>query len=189
MVSDLDPHLEVITGCMSSGKSEELIRRLTRAKIADLGVIVFKPAIDTRTGAEIKSRSGGSFLATIVNTPKDILTHVQEHHAVIGIDEAHFFPMELVSVVEELVTRGKHIIISGLDLDFRGETFGPMGELMVRAYPVHKLTAVCMKCKKNYATRSQRLVDCKDVELVGDKEYEPRCLKCYEPPNGVERAE
>ncbi|MBU0646579.1 thymidine kinase [Patescibacteria group bacterium] len=183
MVTELDPHLEVITGCMSSGKSEELIRRLTRAKIAELNIIVFKPAVDTRTGAEIKSRSGGSVLATIVKSPAEILDYVQDHHAVVGIDEAHFFPMELIGVVEKLILQGKHVIVSGLDLDYRGQTFGPMGELMVRAYPVHKLTAVCMKCKKNYATRSQRLVDCKDLELVGDKEYEPRCLKCYQPPS------
>lgn len=175
----LTPHITVITGCMFSGKTEELIRQLKRAKIAGLNTIIFKPAKDTRNHKNISARNGNSLNAITVNSANDILIHINESHDVIGIDEGQFFEIDLIPIVVQLVRSGKSIIISGLDLDFNEKPFQTMSDLAALAYPVIKLTAVCTKCKTKEATRSQRIVDCCDREMIGDKEYEARCLQCY----------
>jgi len=178
----INPHLEVITGPMFSGKSEELIRRIKRARIAGLKTIRFKPIRDTRSGEAIQSRNGESLEAINITKPKEILALVKPEHALVGIDEGHFFSADLIPVVLQLVRQGKRVIVCGLDLDYAEKPFEVMASLMALAYPIKKLTAVCMKCKREPATRSQRLVADKTRELIGDNEYEPRCLQCYEAP-------
>lgn len=180
-----NPQLEVITGCMSSGKTEELLRRLGRARYAGIEPIIFKPGIDTRTGAQVCSRNGICNDAIVVTSSAEIPAHIQGHHRLIAIDEGQFFDIGLVDVVMSLVRQGRWVIVSGLDLDYREIPFQVMAELIVRAHPVTKLTAVCMKCQSREATRSQRLVGASERFVVGDKEYEPRCLACFELPGVV----
>lgn len=179
---DLTPQLEVITGCMSSGKTEELLRRLARARYAGIEPIIFKPGIDTRSGTQVCSRNGICIDATVVASSADIPPLVHPHHQLIAIDEAQFFDIGLVDIIMTLVRSGRHVIVSGLDLDYREVPFQVMAELIVRAHPVTKLTAVCVQCKTREATRSQRLSDLAERFVVGDKEYEPRCLSCFTLP-------
>ncbi len=177
-----EPNLEVITGPMFSGKSEELLRRINLFKIAGIGVIIFKPATDTRSGSACKSRNGGSETAIDIVDPNEIFAHVNESHAVVAIDEAHFLPEELGIVVMRLVRMGKHVIVACLDLDFSEKPFKTTAQLLCLATSILKLRAVCKKCGQRYASRSQRLVVSTAVELVGDKEYAARCLNCFVPP-------
>ena len=176
------PQLEVITGCMSSGKTEELIRRLNRVHYAGIESIVFRPSMDTRSGSELCSRNGQCIRATYVRSSEEILSHLTDSYTLVAIDEAQFFDIGLVPIVMNLVRSGRWVIVSGLDLDYKEAPFQVMAELIVRAHPVTKLTAICMKCKGPNATRSQRLVSSDARFLVGDKEYEPRCLGCFELP-------
>ena len=182
MNAGLNPQLVVITGCMFSGKTEELIRQLKRSRIAGLGVVTFKPATDTRVGAEVKSRNGGSLDAHQVNDSADILSIVKDTDHVVGIDEGQFFDEGLVEVVLELIRKKKRVIVSGLDTDSSEKPFEVMAALIALAHPVVKLTAICMKCRVREATRSQLLIESSDRIVVGDGEYEPRCLGCYEKP-------
>lgn len=180
-------YIEVIVGPMYSGKSEELIRRLKRAKIAKQEVIVFKPAIDDRFGKEdVVSHSGIRIRAAAVNRPEEILSYVGKGVQVVGIDEVQFFDEKIVEVAVELADRGLRVISAGLDMDFRAEPFGPVPGLMARAEFVDKLQAVCVKCGAP-ATRTQRLIDGipakydDPIILVGASEsYEVRCRKCHE---------
>lgn len=174
--------LEVITGPMFSGKTEELIRRLRRAEIARHRVQVFKPVLDDRYSINhVASHAGTTFEALPVRTPQEILAHLDPETRVVGIDEAQFFDSSIVDVVRALTERGLRVIVSGLDLDFRGEPFGPMPQLLALADEVTKLYAICMVCGSP-ATRSQRLIDGQPahyddpVVMVGAAElYEPRC--------------
>lgn len=195
----LRPHvyyLEMIVGPMFSGKSEELIRRVRRAMIAEQQVQVFYPAQDTRANnGSIASRNGLTVVAEQVAAIADCrdrlfsLPHLPD---VVGFDEAQFFDAGLVPLVEELLVNGVRVIIAALDLDFAGRPFGPViPHLLAMADRVDKLTAVCAVCGSEAAVRSQRLVDgrpaTKDspLVLVGDSAegYEARCLRCYEPPH------
>ncbi len=194
----LRPHvyyLEMIVGPMFSGKSEELIRRVRRAMIAEQQVQVFYPAQDTRTNnGSIASRNGLTVVAEQVAAIADCrdrlfsLPHLPD---VVGFDEAQFFDAGLVPLVEELLVNGVRVIIAALDLDFAGRPFGPViPHLLAMADRVDKLTAVCAVCGSEAAVRSQRLVDGRPATkdspqvLVGDRAegYEARCLRCYEPP-------
>lgn len=174
--------IEVITGCMFSGKSEELIRRLRRAKIAKLEVEAFKPAIDNRYSVvEVVSHGGDKVTAIPVSNASDILSKARRETDVIGIDEAQFFDMSLVDVVRNLARCGKRIVIAGLDMDFRGEPFGPMPQLLAIADEIIKLHAICTVCGEE-ATMTQRLIDGKParyndpVIMIGAAEkYEARC--------------
>ncbi len=178
--------IEIVVGCMFSGKSEELIRRLKRLAIAKKRVIVFKPSLDTRwsRGAELVSRNGAAFSAYPIVHPDEIIRQSTSYD-VIGIDEAHFFDESILSVVQDLRNSGKNIIISALDMDFRGEPFGSVPILMAIADTVEKLDAVCMICGGR-ATMTQRLIDWKPAPyeseqvLVGDEEYQARCRACHE---------
>ena len=182
--------LEVITGCMFSGKSEELIRRLKRAQIAKQKILVFKPEIDNRYSAlGIISHSGFKIEAKPVKDPFEILeiSIQQPEVKVIGIDESQFFDSEtLPSIVEDLLEQEKRIIVAGLDMDFRGEPFGPMPNLMAMADEVLKLHAICMVCG-NDATMTQRIINGKPARyddptiLIGAEEkYEARCRNHHE---------
>lgn len=174
------PGLVVITGPMFSGKSTELIRRLTIAKIAKLPVLVFKPARDTRTQSQICSRDGCCISAENINHPKDILTQ-SENARVIGVDEAHFFEDGLPEVAMTLARSGKQVIISGLNLDFQERPFASMPALLALADEIVQVHALCTACNERLATRSQRLVGGSERYEVGDTEYAPRCLICYKP--------
>ena len=139
--------IEVIAGCMFSGKSEELIRRVRRAKIARQKVQVFKSSLDTRYDeAKVVSHSGAKVEAISVDHPEEIIAKIDDDTQVVAIDEAQFFSEKIVDVIEFLADRGIRVIVAGLDLDFRGEPFGPMPALLARAEKVDKLTAICMVC-------------------------------------------
>ncbi len=178
--------LEVITGPMYCGKSEELIRRLRRVKIAKQKVKVFKPVLDNRySKKDVVSHSGNSIEAVPVDHPEEILERIDDTVDVVGIDEAQFFHEDLVGICEDLADRGIRVIIAGLDRDFRNQPFGPMPELMARAEYVDKLHAICIQCGEP-ASRTQRLIDGEPaavddpVILVGASEvYEARCRSCH----------
>ena len=182
--------LKVITGPMKSAKTLELIFILKKLDYSDVSYQLFKPSIDKRfSKEEVVSRDGHKLGAEIVSTyePKEILEKLDKSARVIAIDEANFFNLSLIEVVKELLIQGKDVIISGLDLDFRGEPFGPMGTLISMADEVVKKKAYCdyEGCGK-LANRTQRIINGKPAKytdpliLVGDEEYEARCLKHHE---------
>ena len=183
-------YIETVIGPMYSGKSEELIRRLKRAKIAKQNIVVFKPQIDDRYSKEdVVSHSGDSIKAIPISDSNQIYDHIDEKTQVVGIDEVQFFNSKIVDVCEYLADKGVRVMVAGLDKDFRGEAFGVMPELLTKGEFVTKLTAVCAKCGSP-ATRTQRLVDGKPasfddpVVLVGAVDhYEPRCRHCHEVVN------
>jgi len=188
--------LEVITGCMFCGKTEELLRRIERARIAKKKVLVLKPEIDTRySEEEVVTHYGRSFpchripLDVTITTLEQQLGNILKEAEVIGFDEAHFFSSHFTELCEALVEQGKRVIVAGLDLDFRGKPFGRMPQLLALADEVIKLQAVCVKCGAP-ATRTQRLIDGKPaprnapVVVVGGLDmYEARCRECWVPPN------
>jgi thymidine kinase len=181
--------IEVICGSMFSGKTDELIRRLIRARIAKQKVQVFKPAIDVRYAVEkVTSHMGTNFEALPVEKAAEILTKIEKDTTVVGVDEAQFMDAEIVHIVQELAERGVRVLVAGLDMDFRGEPFGPMPLLMSKAERVDKLHAICMVCGDE-ASRTQRLVNGKParyddpVVIVGASElYEARCRIHHEVP-------
>lgn len=181
--------VEVITGSMFSGKTDEMIRRLRRATIARQKVQVFKPKIDNRYTVEsLTSHAGTSFEAIPVESSGQILDLLDEDTTVVGIDEAQFFDSGIVDLVQQLADRGLRVLVAGLDTDFRGEPFGCMPVLMAKAERVDKLQAICMVCGEP-ASRTQRLVNGKPahyndpVIIVGASElYEARCRKHHEVP-------
>lgn len=182
--------LEVITGPMFAGKSEELIRRVKTLSYTKMKIIAFKPAIDDRYDkTAIASHDGAKYEAYAIKNAQSILELVKEDTQVVAIDEIQFFDMSIVKICEELADRGIRVIAAGLDLDFKGEPFGPMPELLARAEFVTKLSAVCTVCGCA-ATRTQRLIDGKPADYndpiikVGAKEnYEARCRKHHIIPN------
>jgi thymidine kinase len=175
--------VEVICGCMFSGKTEELIRRLRRARIADLRVEVFKPLIDTRYDASsIVSHDTTSLIATPIERSEQLLG-LHPETSVVGVDEAQFFDENLSEVCHQLALRGVRVIVAGLDMDYRGRPFGPMPALLATAEYVTKVHAICVHCG-NLATHSYRLSAEEEVVLLGEKErYEPRCRTCYAKGN------
>lgn len=182
---------ELITGPMSCGKTEELLRRIRRCEIAKKNIKVFSPAIDTREhGDYIKSRNGLTANAIKIEHSIQILQHIKPSDEVIAIDELQFFDKDITKVITVLMNEGKSVIGSGLELDFKSEPFGQMPELMCIATKVDKLHAICMKCRCEEATRTQRLINGKPADkssplimIGGDESYEARCIKCYELPD------
>lgn len=183
--------VEVICGSMFSGKTEELIRRVRRAQIAQQKVQVFKPVIDNRYATErVTSHSGQDYDARPCNTSDEIAGCIEPTTTVVAVDEVQFFDVGVVEVVEKLASRGIRVICAGLDLDFRAEPFGPMPHLMARAEEVTKLHAICVICGDE-ASRTQRLVNGQPAKhddpiiLVGAAEsYEARCRDHHVVPNG-----
>jgi len=181
--------IEVVTGSMFCGKTDELIRRLRRATIARQKVQVFKPSIDNRyTVEKVTSHAGSEFEARPIQAAREILDYLHKTTTVIGIDEAQFFDDEIIPICQDLADRGMRVIVAGLDTDFRGEPFGPMPILMAKAEVVDKYHAICMVCGES-ASRTQRLVDGHPahyddpVVIVGASEmYEARCRKHHEVP-------
>ena len=179
-------YLEVISGCMFAGKTEELIRRIKVLEFAKKKILVFKPAIDNRySNTKVVSHSGSSVESILVNCAKDILDYVYDDVDVIAIDEVQFFYRDVIGVCDKLARAGKRVMAAGLDTDFRAEPFGVMPELITTAEFVTKLTAVCTVCGAP-ATRTQRLVNQKPASyldpiiLVGAQEsYEARCRHCH----------
>lgn len=171
--------IEVIVGSMFSGKTEELIRRLNRAKIAQQNVEIFKPHIDVRYSEdEVVSHNSNSIRSTPVETSANILL-LASNVDVVGIDEAQFFDEGLSDVCNELANQGVRVIVAGLDMDFQGKPFGPIPSLMARAEYVTKVHAICMRCG-NLANYSHRLSEAEKLVLLGEKdEYEPLCRECY----------
>jgi thymidine kinase len=172
--------VEVIVGSMFSGKTEELIRRLNRAKIAKQKVEIFKPHIDVRYSEdEVVSHNSNSIRSTPVETSANILL-LASNVDVVGIDEAQFFDEGLADVCNELANQGVRVIVAGLDMDFRGKPFGPIPALMATAEYVTKVHAVCMRCG-SLANYSHRLSEAEKLVLLGEKdEYEPLCRSCYQ---------
>ncbi len=182
--------IEVITGVMFSGKSEELMRRVRRALIAKREVQVFKSHLDDRYSGlrRVSSHDGSEFDAFPVSSSVELAERLRKGVQVVGIDEAQFLDSGIVGVVDELADRGMRVIISGTDMDFRGAPFGPMPQLMALAEQVDKLHAICVVCGE-LATRNQRLLDGAPapaegptIQVGGSESYEARCRRCHTVP-------
>lgn len=171
--------IEIICGSMFSGKTEELIRRLNRARIAKQKVEIFKPTIDKRySEADVVSHNSNSIRSIPVQSASEILFYANEFD-VIGIDEAQFFDEELASVCNRLADQGIRVIIAGLDMDFQGNPFGPIPQLLAIAEYVTKVHAICMQCG-SLAHYSHRTIDNDKLVMLGETEsYEPLCRPCY----------
>jgi thymidine kinase len=171
--------IEVVCGSMFSGKTEELIRRLKRAQIANLKVEIFKPTTDTRYDEnDIVSHNANRIVSTPVANSQQILLLAQGVD-VVGIDEAQFFDKEMPAVTETLAARGIRVIVAGLDMDFLGRPFGPMPEILAMADYITKLHAICMVCGDNASFSYRKTVSDATV-LLGEKDvYEPRCRTCF----------
>jgi len=174
--------IEVVTGSMFSGKSEELIRRVRRAQIARQRVQIFKPRIDSRYAQDqIVSHSDMKLPSEVVASAAEILERLDNRTEVVGIDEGQFFDASIVAVANTLADRGLRVIVAGLDQDYLGRPFEPMPQLMAVAEYVEKALAICMRCGAP-ANRSQRLVEATDRVVVGGShEYEARCRRCFQP--------
>jgi thymidine kinase len=174
--------VEVICGPMFSGKSEELIRRMTRFQIARVPVQTFKPVIDSRYATdEVVSHSSLSVAAQPVGSSQELLHNVEERTQVVGIDEAQFFDDGLVDVVEMLAATGKRVIVAGLDLDYLGRPFEPIPTLITRAEYVTKALAVCHRCG-GAGMFTQRVIESDELVVLGAQDaYEARCRRCYSP--------
>ena len=174
--------IEVITGSMFSGKSEELIRRLRRAQIGRQKVQIFKPRIDDRYGHDhVTSHSEMRIASENVSSSKELLERVDETTQVIGIDEGQFFDIELPMICNALADRGKRVIVAGLDQDYLGKPFEPMPQLLAIAEYITKTHAVCVVCGEP-ANYTQRLVQSRERVLVGAQNaYEARCRACFDP--------
>jgi len=174
----------VICGSMFSGKTEELIRRLKRAKFAKQKIEIFKPAIDTRySEEEVVSHDSNSIVSTPLDSSASILL-LSSDIDVVGIDEAQFFDMGLVDVCNRLANNGVRVIVAGLDMDFRGVPFGPMPGLMAIADDVTKVHAICVKCGDLAMYSHRKVSDEKRVLLGETQEYEPLCRHCYQEAVG-----
>ena len=172
--------IEVICGSMFSGKTEELIRRLKRAKIANLKTEIFKPAIDVRYDeVRIVSHDENYIQSTPIDNSQTILLMAQDVD-VVGLDEAQFFDDQIANVCDQLAKKGVRVIVAGLDMDYTGKPFGQMPYLMAKADFVTKLHAICVKCG-NIASFSYRIIPNEEQIMLGAKNaYEPRCRTCFE---------
>jgi thymidine kinase len=187
----LEPHfkgqrsgwIEVVCGSMFSGKTEELIRRIKRAKIANQKIEIFKPKIDTRyDDQKVVSHDDNSILSIPVENSRRLL-QLSEGVSVVGIDEAQFFDEDLPEVCQQLALKGIRVIVAGLDMDFRGKPFGPMPGLLAVAEYITKVHAICTHCG-NLATHSYRTTANDQTVLLGEKDsYEARCRTCYHMGN------
>ena len=185
-----DGWIEVICGSMFAGKTEELIRRITRIRFAKKEVIVFKPVMDDRYAkVEVVSHSQRKVKSIPISNSSEILPNLTSKPYAVAIDEAQFFDRGLLDVIEQLANMGVRVIVAGLDLDFRGEPFGIMPEILARAEYVTKLHAICQVCGEP-ATRTQRLIDNQPayyddpiILVSADDKYEARCRHCHQVPH------
>ena len=181
--------LEVISGCMFAGKTEELIRRIKVLEYAKKKIAVFKPKIDNRYSEDsVVSHAGSSVKSFNIKNAREIFDYIDDSYDVIAIDEVQFFDEEIVEICDHFADQGKRVMVAGLDMDFRGEPFSVMPQLFTHAEFVTKLTAVCMKCGAP-ATRSQRLIDGHParyddpiIQVGASEQYEARCPHCHEVP-------
>ena len=181
--------LEVISGCMFAGKTEELIRRIKVLEYAKKKIAVFKPKIDNRYSEDsVVSHAGSSVKSFNIKNAREIFDYIDDSYDVIAIDEVQFFDEEIVEICDHFADQGKRVMVAGLDMDFRGEPFSVMPQLFTPAEFVPKLTAVCMKCGAP-ATRSQRLIDGHParyddpiIQVGASEQYEARCRHCHEVP-------
>lgn len=188
-LSQKDGWIEVITGPMFAGKTEELIRRIKRLQYADQNIVVFKPAIDNRyANDEVVSHNNSRTKSISIKDANEIMDHIDDETDVVAIDEIQFLSEAAVDICEYLADNGIRVIVSGLDRDFRGEPFSFMPKLLSLAEYVTKLSAICVKCHTP-ATRTQRIIDGKPAKyddpiiLVGAKDsYEARCRDCHDVP-------
>jgi thymidine kinase len=180
--------IEVICGCMFSGKTEELIRVLKRALIAKQNVLVFKHSSDIRySESELYSHNSQKISSRLISNISEILLQNLDHIDVIGIDEAQFFSDDIIDVIEQLMDKGIRVVIAGLDLDYKRRPFGCMPKILAIANKVKKLTAICSYCGDE-AYYSQRLIKNEELVLVGTSEwYEPRCRKHHKINDQVEK--
>lgn len=187
--------IELICGSMFSGKTEELLRRVRRAEIARKKLVMFKPQVDHRYGLmRIASHNGVAWDDVLtITSAAEIFDHVSNDTDVVAVDEVQFFDWQIADVCNKLADAGKRVIIAGLDLDFRGEPFGPMPLLMAIAEQVDKLHAICVQCGAP-ATRTQRLLDGEPtrydapiIQVGGSESYEARCRHCHCVPGRPER--
>jgi len=190
-----DGWVEVITGVMFSGKSEELLRRVRRAMIARKSVQVFKSHLDDRYGGlgRISSHDGQEVPALPVSSSRDIAELVEHATQVVAIDEAQFLDSGVVAVANALADEGRRVILAGTDMDFRGQPFGPLPALLAIAERIDKLHAICVVCGE-LATRNQRLIDGRPapaegptIQVGGLESYEARCRRCHEVPSEADR--
>jgi len=186
-----DGWIEVISGVMFSGKSEELLRRVRRALIARKKVQVFKSHLDDRYSGvfRISSHDGAQLEAVPVNLSVQVAERVRRDAQVVAVDEAQFLDEGIVSVANDLADRGVRVIVAGTDMDFRGEPFGPIPQLLAVAEMVDKLHAICVRCG-DLATRNQRLIGGRPapaegptIQVGGAESYEARCRRCHEVPH------
>ncbi len=181
--------LEVICGSMFSGKTEELLRRVRRAAIAQQEVQLFKPAVDTRFGfSTVASHDGLKWEAIVVADSTELFRAVNKATTVVAVDEVQFFDLGIIDICNDLAHRGLRVIVAGLDTDFRGQPFGPLPTLMAQAEQVDKLHAICMRCGSE-ASRTQRLINDRPayyedpIVMIGASEsYEARCRACHDVP-------
>lgn len=181
--------IEVVSGVMFSGKSEELMRRVRRATLARRNVQVFKSQLDDRYGIrEVVSHDNGRLGAQMVSSSADLMARVKQDTQVLAVDEVQFMDDGIVAVANALADRGVRVIMAGTDMDFRGQPFGPIGALLAVAEKVDKLQAICVKCGE-LATRNQRLIDGKPapaegptIQVGGLESYEARCRACHVVP-------
>jgi len=181
--------IEVVSGCMFSGKTEELIRQIRRAEFAKQKFQVFKPRIDNRYSEdEVASHNNNKFPSTIIDNIEDIYLHIQHNVDVVGIDEGQFFDDKILEVATHLANVGKRVIIAGLDTDWKGRPFGPMPQLLAIADVIRKQYAICTVCGEP-AIRTQRLVAAESDILVGSTEaYEARCRNHFDPDLSIRLA-
>lgn len=185
-----DGYVEVISGCMFAGKTEELLRRIRVLGYGREKIQLFKPLIDDRYEKEmVVSHAGNRHESIQIKHAKDILDYIDENSAIVAIDEVQFFDNDIIMVIDKLADSGIRVMVAGLDLDFRGEPFGVMPTLITKAEFVVKLTAICIRCGAP-GTRSQRIIDGRPADyydpviMVGASEsYEAVCRHCHEVPN------
>lgn len=171
--------IEVISGSMFSGKTEELIRRLKRAKIANSKVEIFKPSIDSRFDKTAVVSHDSNFIHSTPVDHSKIILDMANNVDIVGIDEAQFFDDKIIDVCETLALQGIRVIVAGLDMDYKGRPFGPMPQLLALADFITKLHAICVRCG-NLASMSYRKSPREEQVLLGEQDlYEPRCRKCY----------
>lgn len=182
-------YIEVVCGSMFSGKTEELIRRIRRVKIAGQPFKVFKPEVDNRySDTKVVSHSNNELDSIVVKSSLDILDIAEADDEVIGIDEVQFFDENIINVCTTLANSGKRVIVAGLDMDYTGKPFGPMPGLLAVAEYVTKVKAICMDCS-SLSNFSYRLTDNEEVVMLGEtKEYIPLCRKCFAKRNSEKQS-